>query len=80
MIRPAAPSERPEVTRAERVLAAILGLLTLGLAAAIAWSMRTDGSVTVWALVVVLAGLGVQSGLSAWRGRRSWLLRIGPLP
>jgi len=35
-----------------------------------------------WAYIVaaVLILLGVQAAVSGWRGRRSWLSRIGPLP
>ncbi len=71
---------RPEVNRIERGLAAVLGMLLLWVAGAVIWILGADADAVVWALVALLAVLGAQAVVSAWQGRRSWLLRIGPLP
>jgi hypothetical protein len=73
---PHLPQARSQV---DRWVTGFVGLLFVGLAAAI---ILSSGSDTVWAYLaaVVVGGLGLDALLSAARNRRSVLSRIGPLP
>lgn len=66
--------------RLDRWVCAGVGLLFVGLAAAIAIS--SDGSAGGWvyAAAAVIAALGAEALVAAVRNRRSLLSRIGPLP
>lgn len=61
-----------------RVVTATLGVVFVGVAITIlVISEHTLGPV---AAALVIAALGVEAIVSAWRNRLSWLARIGPLP
>lgn len=58
----------------------VIGLLFLGVAIAIVLLGEAPSSVGSLLAVLVIGGLGVDALLSAARGQRSLLSRIGPLP
>ncbi len=64
---------------AERIGAAVVGILFIGVAALILALMPAD---TTWHQIaaLVVAGLGLDAIISAIRARRPLLSRIGPLP
>lgn len=64
---------------AERIGAAVVGLLFVGVSLLILALMPQD---TTWHQIValVVAGLGLDAIVSAIRGKRPLLSRIGPLP
>lgn len=64
----------------DRVAAAVIGALFVCIALAILVSFVHDLSVGPVLAAVVLGGLGIEALLSAARGRRGLLSRIGPLP
>jgi hypothetical protein len=64
----------------DRVAAAVIGALFVGIALAILASFVHDLSVGPVLAAVVIGGLGVEALLSAARKRRCLLSRIGPLP
>lgn len=70
---------RDQGTR-ERVAAALIGALFVGVALAILASFMHDLSIGPVLAAVVIGGLGIEALLSAVRNRRCLLSRIGPLP
>ena len=64
----------------ERVAAALIGALFVGIALAILASSLHDLSAGPVLAAVVIGGLGLEAVLSAARNRRCLLSRIGPLP
>jgi hypothetical protein len=64
----------------DRVAAAVIGALFVGIALAILASFMHDLSVGPVLAAVVIGGLGIEALLSAARKRRCLLSRIGPLP
>lgn len=78
MIHRAKPRE-DQGTR-DRVAAAVIGAIFVGIALAILASFLHDLSVGPVLAAVVIGGLGVEALLSAARKRRCLLSRIGPLP
>jgi hypothetical protein len=66
-------------SKAERIGAAVVGILFIGVALLILALMPAD---TTWHHVaaLIVAGLGLDAIVSAIRGRRPLLSRIGPLP
>jgi hypothetical protein len=64
----------------DRVAAAVIGALFVGIAISILVSFMHDLSVGPALAAVVTGGLGVEALYSAVRGRRCLLSRIGPLP
>lgn len=64
----------------ERVVAALIGALFVGIAIAIVVSTRHDWSSGTALAAIVIGGLGVEALFSAARSRRCLLSRIGPLP
>jgi len=74
-----APGPSDQGTR-ERVAAALIGALFVGIALAILVSFVHDLSAGPVLAAVVIGGLGIEALLSAARNRRCLLSRIGPLP
>ena len=64
----------------ERVVAALIGALFVGIAVAIVVTARHDWSAGPVLAAIVIGGLGVEALFSAARSRRCLLSRIGPLP
>jgi membrane associated rhomboid family serine protease len=64
----------------DRVAAAVIGALFVGIAISIFVSFANDLSVGAALAGVVMGGLGAEALYSAARGRRCLLSRIGPLP
>lgn len=64
----------------ERVVAALIGALFVGIAIAIVVSTMHDWSPGTVLAAIVIGGLGVEALFSAARSRRCLLSRIGPLP
>ena len=64
----------------ERVVAALIGALFVGIAVAIVVSTMHDWSPGSVLAAIVTGGLGVEALYSAVRSRRCLLSRIGPLP
>lgn len=61
-----------------RLFSAVFGVLLLGSAG---YLLRQPGLGPAELIAVLLLGaLGLNLLWSAWRGRESWLSRIGPLP
>lgn len=71
---------RPQThSRGERIAGALLGLIFVGSGV---WILA-DATLTTAVRLGVGAALGLLGGnalQAAWRRRRSWLSRIGPLP
>jgi hypothetical protein len=74
-----ANSSKDQGTR-DRIAAALIGALFVGIAVSILVSFMRDLSVGPALAAVVTGGLGVEALYSAVRGRRCLLSRIGPLP
>ena len=73
--------ELPEARKgSERWATAAVGLLFVGVALAIAYWAAAEYTFGAIAAAVLVGGLGVDALVSAVRGRRSILSRIGPLP
>lgn len=72
------PTDAPK--NSERWVTGAVGLLFVGIAVAIVYSVGADHSLGSFAAAVVIGWLGIDALLSAARKRRSVLLRIGPLP
>ena len=66
-------------SKAERVGAAVIGVLFVGVGLLILFLTHVE---TPWhlAAALVVMGLGLEAIVSAIRGKRSLLSRIGPLP
>ncbi|MGE5160482.1 MAG: hypothetical protein ACM3O5_03160 [Betaproteobacteria bacterium] len=64
----------------ERLVAALIGALFVGIAVAIVVTTRHDWSFGTVLAAIVVGGLGVEALFSAARSRRCLLSRIGPLP
>lgn len=64
----------------ERWIAGAVGILFIGIAAAIVHTSAGDYTFGVIATALAVGGLGVDSLIGAVRNRRSLLSRIGPLP
>jgi dolichyl-phosphate-mannose--protein O-mannosyl transferase len=72
------PTEAPKSS--ERWVTAVAGLLLVGIAIAIVYSVGADHSFGSFAAAAVIGWLGIDALVSAARKRRSILSRIGPLP
>lgn len=64
----------------ERVAAAVIGALFVGIALSILASFMRDLSIGPALTAIVIGGLGIEALISAVRKRRCLLSRIGPLP
>ena len=73
-------STRPSESTSRRIVDLCCGILFILLAAAIV--VLSEQSTLIGSIVaaVVVGGLGIEATFSAWRGKRSLLARIGPLP
>ncbi len=72
-------SQQPHLTRpAYRLAGAALGVLLLACGLYVAFAADTDA--LSWLGVALLLAFGGNLLVCAWRGRASWLSRIGPLP
>lgn len=71
--------KRSNESKAERIGAAVVGILFIGVALLILALMPAD---TTWYHIaaLIVAGLGLDAIVSAIRARRPLLSRIGPLP
>lgn len=75
--------EPPILTRhstSRQIVDLVVGLLFVVLAAVIL--VLSEPSTRLGSIVatLVVGGLGVEAAFSAWRGKRSLMARIGPLP
>jgi len=72
--------ETPPRPNSNRIVTAAFGVLFV--AVAIAILLTVDRSMLIGAVIaaVVVGGLGIDALISAARGRRSLMSRIGPLP
>jgi hypothetical protein len=66
--------------RLDRWVCAGVGLLFVGLAAAIVLSSDAAADIWVYLAAAVIGALGVDALVAAARKRRSVLSRVGPLP
>lgn len=73
------PTESPHEGQGQRIAAAAIGCFLVGIAATIALAAQplTTGALLA---ALVLGGLGAEALVSAARGRRCLVSRIGPLP
>lgn len=67
-----------EQTTTHRVVTAAFGLLFIVLAILV--YVESDRSASAVVAALILGGLGLDAMISAFRGRKSLLARIGPLP
>lgn len=58
----------------------VVGLLLVVLAVVILVLSEPATRIGSIAVSLVVGGLGAEAIYSVWRGRRSWLARVGPLP
>lgn len=63
-----------------RVADLLFGILFLVLAAAILFLSERFARVGAIVAAVTVGGIGIEAIYCAWRGKRSLLARIGPLP
>jgi hypothetical protein len=74
------PSSRTSRSPSRRIIDLLFGTFLAVLAAAIlVWSDQSSVAGSIVAALVV-GGLGIEAIISAMRGKRSLLARIGPLP
>ncbi|MBL8224642.1 MAG: hypothetical protein JNM50_04870 [Chromatiales bacterium] len=74
-------SQDPMVAqKRHRAVTAVFGIFLLGLAAAVIASSDSSTRLPAALAAVALAVLGVDALVSAVRGRRAWVSRLGPLP